>query len=90
MLVHLRLVHILDFFDHEVGNGCRTPVRIVVIINVYIVIIDDLNDFGGITFSQIQLAETHGFELLLESGVVAAGAVDWRLVYRRVGSTALR
>ena len=45
MLVHLRLVHILDFFDHEVGNGCRTPVRIVVIINVYIVIIAMLKSF---------------------------------------------
>jgi hypothetical protein len=44
MFLHLSFVHIFDFFDHKIwDNG--PSFRIVVVVDIYVVIVDNLNDF---------------------------------------------
>lgn len=66
MLLHLRFIHVFDFFYNEIGDS-RPPIfRLVIVIDIYIVIIDDLDDFWRIGFAQSKLPKTHSFQLLLD------------------------
>ena len=56
MLLHLALVHILDFLNNEIWNRGRTSIRVVVIIDIYIIVVYYLNDFGGIALSHVAQA----------------------------------
>ena len=71
MFLHLGLVHILDFFDHEVGDRRRTPVWVVIVVDVHIVIIYNLNDLGRVALAQVQLPKTYSFQLFLKLRVLA-------------------
>ena len=82
MFLHLGIVHILYFFYHYVWNaflGDAVPIWVVIIVNIDIVVIDDLNYFGGIAFAQISKA--HCLQLFLDIRVVLANKpIRWRLL----------
>jgi hypothetical protein len=71
VLLHLGLVHVLDFFDDKVRNGRRTPIRVVIVVDVHIVIIYNLNNLGRVALTQVQLSQTHCFQLFLKLRVLA-------------------
>ena len=64
MILELLLVHVLNTFDDDVGRFTvgvlRSPVLgIIIIIDVHVIIVDDLNDFGRGAFAEFHVAKTH-------------------------------
>ena len=53
VLLHLTLVHVFDFFNYEIWNWGRRSIRIVVIIDIYVVIVYYLNYLRRIALSHV-------------------------------------
>lgn len=74
MILKLLLIHVLNSLNH---NICRltvavltTILRIIIIIDVDIIIVDDLNDFGGWALTQLHVTQTHCIQLSLKLWVI--------------------
>ena len=55
-LVHLAIVHVLDLLDDDVGNASlRIRLVRVIVVNIDIIIINNLNNFGRAGLAEVQL-----------------------------------
>jgi hypothetical protein len=87
MLLELLFIHIFNPFNHYVGWNTvavllTTIFRIIIIVNVHIIIIDDLNDLWWRAFSKLHLSKTHCIQLGLQLGVVNVTTLRIFIVWR--------
>jgi|TARA_B110001450_G_C17474311_1_gene421517 hypothetical protein len=78
MILQLLLVHILNSLDHNILTIAvlLCPIfRIIIIIDVHIIIVDNLNDFGGRTLTQLHVTQSHGVQLGLQLWIVDVAAL---------------
>ena len=78
VVLQLLLIHILNSFDHYILTvGVLGPpiFRIIIIIDVHIIIVDNLNDLGRRALSKLHVSQAHGVQLSLELRVVDVAAL---------------
>ena len=87
MILQLLLVHILNSLDHNILTIAVllcTIFRIIIIIDVHIIIVDNLNDFGRRTLTQLHMTEAHRIKLGLQLRVVDVATLRIVVIGRTV------
>ena len=87
MILQLLLVHILNSLDHNILTIAVllcTIFRIIIIIDVHIIIVDNLNDFGRRTLTQLHMTKAHRIKLGLKLRVVDVATLRIVVIGRTV------